>query len=113
MRITLGQLKHLIREAAKQANKFKKVKGGRRKAVKAALYGNPKRKKKLKEFLIDKFGKVEYCETCAAYDTSDEAKKAGVTEDVEKPSFAFCHAFGFSCKSTNSCTSYTERGQKK
>jgi hypothetical protein len=113
VRITLGQLKYLIREATKKANAFKKIKGGKRKAIKNAKYGDPKKRKVLKEFLEDKFGKVKYCKTCAVYDITDAAKKAGVTEDVEKPSFAFCHAFGFSCKATNSCTGYTEGGPKK
>ena len=55
--------------------------------------------------------KVEYCKTCAAYDVSDAAVEAGVTK--KDRSTAFCHAYGFSCKATNSCTSYTSGGPKK
>lgn len=111
MRITLGQLKYLIREATKKADAFKKVKGGKNKAIKNAKYGDPKKRKDLKEFLEDKFGKVKYCKTCAAYDVSKDAIDAGVT--AKDKSSAFCHAFGFSCKATNSCTGYTEGGPKK
>jgi len=110
MRMTLGRLKYLIREVAKKAEKYKKVKGGRQKAVKAAKYGDPKKRKDLKEFLEDKFGKVKYCKTCAAYDVSKAAVEAGATK--KDKSIAFCHAFGFSCKATNSCTGYTEGGPK-
>ena len=113
MKISRQQLRKIIAEATKKADSFKKVKGGKNKAIKNAKYGDPKKRKDLKDFLEDKFGKVKYCKTCAAYDISEAAKKAGVTEDVEKPSFAFCHAFGFSCKATNSCTGYTEGGPKK
>jgi len=113
MKISRQQLRKIIAEATKKADSFKKVKGGKSKAIKNAKYGDPKKRKDLKEFLEDKFGKVKYCKTCAAYDITDSAKKAGVTEDVKTPSFAFCHAFGFSCKGTNSCTGYTTGGPKR
>jgi len=111
MKISRQQLRKIIAEATKKANSFKKVKGGKSKAIKNAKYGDPKKRKDLKDFLEDKFGKVKYCNTCAAYDISKEAIKAGVT--AKDKSLAFCHAFGFSCKATNSCTGYTEGGPKK
>ena len=111
MKITIKKLRKIIRESVKKAVKFKKVKGGKEKAIKVAMYGDPKKRQDLKDFLVDKFGKVKYCKTCAAYDVSEAAIEAGVTK--KDLSSAFCHAFGFSCKSTNSCTGYTEGGPKR
>ena len=112
MKITRRDLRTLIESIIIEGKeKFKKVKGGKRKAIKVAKYGDPKKRADLKDFLVEKFGKIEYCKTCAAYDVSDAAVEAGVTE--KDRSIAFCHAYGFSCAATNSCTSYTPGGPKK
>ena len=112
MKLSRQRLKLIIEQfLIEKKEKFKKIKNGRQKAVDVAKYGDPQKRKDLKDFLVKKFGKVKYCKTCAAYDVSDEAIKAGVTK--KDKSVAFCHAYGFSCKETNSCTSYTPGGPKK
>ena len=112
MKLTKRKLRLIIEQFLIEAKeKFKKIKNGKQKAKDVAKYGDPSKIKDLKNFLEEKFGKVKYCKSCAAYDVSDSAIEAGVTK--KDKSEAFCHAYGFSCKAINSCTSYTPGGPKK
>ena len=81
----------------------------RKKAEKDALYGDPEKRKDLKNALKKKWkGKVPLCKTCSAYDTSAAARKAGA-----KKGTGYCHFLDFACKETNSCKGWAPIKGKK
>ena len=111
MKITRKNLRMLIENMILEAKVKYTPKSewakNKKSAVKKALYGDPERKKELKEALKEKWGKVPLCKTCSAYDISKEAIKAGVTK--EDKSVAYCHAFNFACSAKNSCTGWSPK----
>lgn len=102
MKISKQKIKRIIYQVISESKKFKVKANGKKNAIKKALYGNPKTKKDLRESLEKDHGKIVYCKTCSAYDTSKEAKD----QKVASKDTGFCHMFGFSCKETNSCTGW-------
>ena len=109
MRITRQKLRLIIERALFEASVRYEPKENwpakRKKAEKDALYGNPEKRKDLKEALEKKWdGKVPLCKTCSAYDTSKAARDAGAGKGT-----GYCHAFNFACSEKNSCTGWSPR----
>ena len=78
------------------------------KVIISHLYGDPTKSEKLKEALLKRWKPQGYtkisqllCKTCHAFDTSAEARKAGVEEGM-----GYCAPFKFACSENNSCTGW-------
>ena len=76
--------------------------------IESHSYGDPTKSKKLKDALLEKWKPQGYteinqllCKTCHAFDTSEEAKEAGVKEGM-----GYCAPFKFACSENNSCTGW-------